>query len=419
MTPSSSSSSSSCCKGGFCELTLSSNNASNNNNASSNKANNNASSSTSITLSKRQQRLQRSKCQRENAIRLLSWILTTEEYTLLEENGDLIRLRIKHHPSSSSSLSSGCQKKKKKQGGDGEKSDTGYWIAKQEITLANKEYRPDLARLAFAEYQSSSTSLSSSCDDLLDNDANFNNTSASVARDVAASSCTNNHAISGPAFITEPPSSHHANDKKNDGDVLVCGTCFNVYTLLRQARDLLASYEHDQTNEVEASTANGENVDDVQEGASNNQLLVEKNNNLAVNNTGDTTTTPTDNLLQRSSTEGQHSSVWNNNNKSVATTAVSSSASFHGPISPSHNNNHKRSGTAAKSNRKAKRKKREQKQKEENSKIHILLAESDEVCLCCVSIFLVCQKCVAIVILPTTTRTSPYNRQLTNWPNDC
>ena len=230
--------------------------------------------------------------------------------------------------------------------------------------------------------------MSSSCDNLLDNDANCNNKSPSVARDAAASSC---NAISGPAYITEPPSSHHANDKKKDGDVLVCGTCFNVYTLLRQARDLLASYEHGQTNDVEASTANGENIDDVQEGASNNQLLVEKNNNLAVNNTGDTTTTPTNNLLQRSSTEGQHSSVWNNN-KSVATTAVSSSASFHGPISPSHNNNNKRSCTAAKSNRKARRKKREQKQKEENSKIHILVAESDEVCLCCISMFLVCQK---------------------------
>ena len=72
------------------------------------------------------------------------------------------------------------KKKKNKQGGDGEKSDTGYWIAKQDITLANKEYRPDLARLAFAEYQSSSTSLSSTCDDLLDG-GNCNNKSPSVS----------------------------------------------------------------------------------------------------------------------------------------------------------------------------------------------------------------------------------------------
>ena len=115
-----------CCKGGFCELVLPNNNAppppppfSNNNKGAS-------------SLSKREKRLQKSR-ERDRAIRLLKWVLTENEYSSLEESGDLVRLRVKPNG----------------------RDDDGHWIDGEAVNLARKEHRPDLARLAFAEFQSS------------------------------------------------------------------------------------------------------------------------------------------------------------------------------------------------------------------------------------------------------------------------
>ena len=101
-----------------------------------------------------------------------------------------------------------------------EKKDEGYWINGNDVKLAKIEHRPDLARLAFAEYQSS---ISGSGDGGVE---------------CTSSVCSS---YGGPKHVMEPNS-----QSRNDGDVLVCGVCFNVYTLLSQARDLLASYDNNK-----------------------------------------------------------------------------------------------------------------------------------------------------------------------------
>ena len=323
------------CQGGFCELILPNNNKT-------------YPLSKKTTLSKREKRLQKS-YQREQSIKLLKWVLTTQEYETLDETGDLIRLRScvttnkKQQTKSSSqqlqgessSEKSSVNKKKN------EKEEEGYWINGQDVKLAKIEHRPDLARLAFAEYQSS---IGGSGDDGVEC------TSAAVC-----------NSYGGPKHVIEPNSQN-----RNDGDVIVCGVCFNVYTLLSQARDLLASYDSDKAV-VDEKIAD-ENAVQCEE--SNNQPPEESHTSESLDNVEETTST---NNLKRASSEGPNSSQWANKNEQIT-----SAKSFHGPISPTQQN--KRS-SSAKSNRKARRKKREKKQMEENSKIHILVAESDEVCI--------------------------------------
>ncbi|KAL7539222.1 hypothetical protein ACHAXR_009961 [Thalassiosira sp. AJA248-18] len=292
-----------CCRGGFCELVLPSNDASiNNNNKSS-------------SLSKREKRLQKSR-DRDRAIRLLKWVLTEEEYSSLEETGDLVRLRANNHGSNNY---------------DDDADADGFWMDGESVNLAKREHRPDLARLAFAEFQSSGGGG--------DSDLDNGESSPAVAHTTSQCGCSNH--------ITEPP---HAG---NEGDVVVCGACFNVYTLLAQARELLASYEldeHDSTTNMDE-----QEYDDNQPGGQPADSL---------DNMEDAPT----NKLKRSSSEGPNSLEWNATNKKSIITA----ASFHGPISPQHKSeDHK-------SNRRARRKKRDRKQMEENSKVHILVAESDE-----------------------------------------
>ena len=329
-----------CCKGGFCELVLPNNNApppppfSNNNKGAS-------------SLSKREKRLQKSR-ERDRAIRLLKWVLTENEYSSLEESGDLVRLSVKPNG----------------------RDDDGHWIDGEAVNLARKEHRPDLARLAFAEFQSS-LGVSEDGDDCDLVDVNICNDSKSAA--VSKSHASNSN---GPHHVTKPV---HAG---NDGDVVVCGVCFNVYTLLRQARAFLASYDDQQVIDEHCDeTTKLDGGDGAQDGVYSNQLDGSRQsvqNNIALDhNLEETTTLTTNNHLKRASSEGPNSSQWNDitNKKSIT-----SAASFHGPISPQHgaSSNNTRNGTA-KSNRKARRRRRERKQMEENSKIHILVAESDEV----------------------------------------
>jgi len=326
----------SCCQGGFCELILPNNNQTN---PLSNKT----------TLSKREKRLQKS-YQREQSIKLLKWVLTTQEYETLDETGDLIRLRScvntnKKETSNSQQQLQGESSSEKSSviNKKNEKKDEGYWINGNDVKLAKIEHRPDLARLAFAEYQSS---ISGSGDGGVE---------------CTSSVCSS---YGGPKHVMEPNS-----QSRNDGDVLVCGVCFNVYTLLSQARDLLASYDADEVVVDEKIADDGAQCEE-----SNNQPPGENQTSESLDNIEEIATTNNSNLLKRASSEGPNSSQWANKNDQQ----LQSAKSFHGPISPTQQN--KRSGSA-KSNRKARRKKREKKQMEENSKIHILVAESDEVCI--------------------------------------
>ena len=339
-----------CCKGGFCELVLPNNN---NNNASSQPPPPSFSNKKDAPLSKRAKRLQKSR-ERDRAIRLLKWVLTENEYSSLEESGDLVRLRVKPNG----------------------RDDDGHWIDGEAVKLARKEHRPDLARLAFAEFQSSLGVREEGVYDCDLVDVINNNDSKSSAAAMCESHSSSSNG--GPRHVTKPI---HA---ANDGDaIVVCGVCFNVYTLLRQARDFLASYDDDQQitdeqcgettkldGELDQDTPSNQQLD----GGSHQSLqnnIVREHNNLE-----ETTTLTTNNHLKRASSEGPNSSQWNDiqNKKSIT-----SAASFHGPTSPQHSaSNNKRNGTA-KSNRKARRRKRDRKQMEENSKINILVAESDEV----------------------------------------
>ena len=335
----------SCCQGGFCELILPNDNQTN---PLSNKT----------TLSKREKRLQKS-YQREQSIKLLKWVLTTQEYETLDETGDLIRLRScvnttnnrqQTKSSSQQQLQGESSAEKSSAKNKNEKEEEGCWISGQDVKLAKIEHRPDLARLAFAEFQSS---IGGCGDDGIE---------------CKSSAVCNNNSYGGPKHVIEPNSQN-----RNDGDVVVCGVCFNVYTLLSQARDLLASYDADEAVVDEDANVVDENVAQCEE--INNQPPGENHTSDSIDNIKETTST-NNNLLKRASSEGPNSSQWTNNKKDEQ---LQSAKSFHGPISPTTQQN-KRSGSA-KSNRKARRKKREKKQMEENAKIHILVAESDEVCI--------------------------------------
>jgi len=323
------------CQGGFCELVLPNNALASNNNGKG------------ASLSKREKRLQKSR-ERDRATRLLKWVLTEEEYSCLEETGDLVRLRVK------GSI-------------NGDDDDDGFWIDGNSVNLAKMEHRPDLARLAFAEFQSSGEG---GCD--LGNDKSVS---------VPSSSGVKNSIGDCFKHIAEPS---HAG---NEADVVVCGTCYNVYTLLGQARELLASAN--EMDEHDEAHMDADETDD-------NQLGHPPNDSLE--NLDDTPA----NGLKRSSTEGPNSSEWD----SAAKTPILSAASFHGPISP-HQRNDKDDPKAIKE----RRKKRDRKQMEENSNIHILVAESDEVCIGVPTY--VMHEHVSFFC----THNALFHRQPTSWPN--
>ncbi len=318
-----------CCRGGFCELVLP------NDNSFSVLDTTNAAAATiltkkgaSSTLSKRKKRLQNS-LERERIIGLLKWVLTTEEYARLEETGDLVRLRANKSQGNTTTVS----------GSDNYHNQCGFWIDAGSVDLAKKEHRPNLARLAFTEYQSSGSS-----DHQCDSDG------GSVL----------NITISVPSTAG------------NEGDVAVCGICFNVYTLLKQARKLLAS-QHRVTKDQDETTT----CLDVRQESGNNQPA-----SIAANDPPDGKGGALTKKLSKASGKGPTNSSQRDSPSSNK--QASSSAPGLGPISPQHK---LRDNDNLMSKRKEKQRKRDRNKLEKNSKIHILVAETDEVCIVMVMLY--------------------------------
>jgi len=304
-----------CCRGGFCELVLPKDDNNSLVNGNGHLPNNKKGAA---SLSKREKRLQNS-LERERIIGLLKWVLTNEEYLQLEETGDLVRLRAVNKKSTSQGG-----------GGDGDASvakssdhHDGFWIDGESVNLAKKEHRPNLARLAFAEFQSLSSS---------------------------------NHHYSSSSDDSEPTTIALPTCSGNEGDVAVCEVCFNVYTLLKQARKLLLASSHRVTEE-DQDEANGNNPP--ADKAANNSALNGKIGG-ATNKLGKHTS----NVPIRSSKEPASSS---------------SAVPGRGPTTSPQHKSDDNDNNQLKSKRKEKQKKRDRDKMEKNAKIHVLVAESDEV----------------------------------------
>ena len=283
------------CQGGFCHLHLPA-------------ATDLPSCSSKQSLSKREKRLLRS-IQRDRATKLLQWTLREEEYSRLEENGDLVRLRVND-----------CKS-------DG----IGSWVKDETVQLARKEHRPELAQLAFAEFASQ------------------------LDEDLANAS----HASSGSASVLLSLPSE--GDEGTHGEFLVCGICSTVYDLLEQARVFLNS-----SDEIRQQDDDVEKIDDG-ECKSTEPPKLDSDLNETIEQVDDIP----NNILKKSKTEGPNSMKWIEANQQASSPLQSRSPSFHGPISASSEAAH-----ASFVGRK-----RDRKQMEENSKIRILVAESDEVSL--------------------------------------
>ena len=283
------------CQGGFCHLHLPA-------------ATDLPSCSSKQSLSKREKRLLRS-IQRDRATKLLQWTLREEEYSRLEENGDLVRLRVND-----------CKS-------DG----IGSWVKDETVQLARKEHRPELAQLAFAEFASQ------------------------LDEDLANAS----HASSGSASVLLSLPSE--GDEGTHGEFLVCGICSTVYDLLEQARVFLNS-----SDEIRQQDDDVEKIDDG-ECKSTEPPKLDSDLNETIEQVDDIP----NNILKKSKTEGPNSTKWIEANQQASSPLQSRSPSFHGPISASSEAAH-----ASFVGRK-----RDRKQMEENSKIRILVAESDEVSL--------------------------------------
>lgn len=253
------------CQGGFCHLHLPTPN---------NIPSCNISHNSNQSLSKREKRLIKS-YQRERAIKVLKWALRDEEYSRLEDNGDLVRLRV-NNASDSNSEKNG-----------------GYWIHGSAIQLARKEHRPELAQLAFAEFVSQ-----------LDEDMSC------TARD------------SDPVMLEQPPS-------KEDDNVLVCGVCSTVYHLLEHARELLTSHDEiqqQQDGEMMESESASQNNDNGE--CNNGSKVADENVSATINRVDDVP----NNSLKRSKTYGAQSKEWGEANMQQSSPLQSRSPSFHGPV---------------------------------------------------------------------------------------
>ena len=354
-----------CCQGGFCELVL----PGTSDDSSSSSTSNNYSSSGSRSsnkdmlksLSKRERRLQKSR-ERDSAIRLLKWVLTEEEYSALEETGDLVRLKVKECPGDANVVTATTANTVTTTNKCNNAAAVGCWIDGASVILAKREHRPVLARLAYVEFQSSQS---------MEAYSNNSTTDEGGGDDMANFKMFNDSCE--PCAVTEPSYAG------NDSDVIVCRICYNVYNLLGQARGFLASIhaeEAERHNSIQAALGVGidEKEDKEQDNnACNNQPPENETaagNSDAIVEGGDVPP----NLLTRSSSEGPNSPKWTTSSTTMlAKEPLTRSATFHGPISPSN------ASESKKSKRKAKRKERDRKQMEENAKIFILVAESDEV----------------------------------------
>jgi hypothetical protein len=278
------------CQGGFCSLVLPHDGETNNNHGYTSVFNKQANS-----LSKGEKRLKRSR-QRDRAIRLLQWVLTDEEYSTLEDSGDLVTLRVND---------SKCDYDKE-----------GYWVDDASVILARREHRPELARLAFAEFRSSLGGDGDCC---------------GLDGDCAAGGCADANTV------LEPCSSG------NEGDVIVCSNCCNVYGLLRQARALLNTQERNDQDEADSA---------------------------------DTCEEPRE--VGPSSTQQEEAA---SPSKKVASKQKSSYLMHTQSSTNPSQNDDDNTKPRKKKKKRSKRRKRNRKQLEENSNVHILVAEADEVSL--------------------------------------
>ena len=279
------------CQGGFCSLVLPHENDTNNKQGYTSVLKKQQSHSSS----KGERRLRRSR-QRQRAILHLQWVLTDEEYSTLEESGDLVTLRVN----------------------DREDENDECWVDEASIILAKREHRPELARLAFAEFRSSTLGDAGNNCCGLDGDC-------AAGGGGYANACT----------ILEPGSA----DKK--GYVTVCSNCYNVYDSLKQARALLNRQER---NDLEEERDASETFD-----IGKNEQPAPKNGLVCQNEK--------DEMDEECPIQ------------------VSSSSN---PSRVEDDNNHSKPAKKKKKKR-SKRRRRNKKQLEENSKVRILVAESDEV----------------------------------------
>lgn len=293
------------CQGGFCSLVLPPDGDNNNNHGYTSVFKKQAN-----TLSKGEKRLKRSR-QRDRAIRLLQWVLTDEEYSTLDSSGSLVKLRVN----------------------DSERDDEkeGYWVDEASIILARKEHRPELAKLAFAEFRSSLGGGGGSGD------------CCGLDGDCAAGG----GGYANANTVLEPCS------PGNDDDMIVCGNCYNVYSSLKQARVLLVRQERNDQEEEGVASAD----------------------TLCVRETGHSSSSG-NNISTPQKDASCHSQKKASNDHGKKSNYPMDPQVSTNPSTNDDVNHHK---PKKKKKKRSKRRKRNRKQMEENSKVHILVAESDEV----------------------------------------
>lgn len=277
------------CQGGFCSLVIPHDGENNNHHGYTSVFNKQSNS-----LSKGEKRLRRSR-QRDRAIRLLQWVLTDEEYSILDGSGDLVTLRVND-----------CKRDDDKE---------GYWMDEASVILARREHRPELARLAFAEFRSSLGGAGDCCG--LDGDCAAGGGGYANANTVLKPCCSG-----------------------NEGEVIVCSNCYNVYNSLSQARVLLNRQERNDEEEK------GDSADTLPESRETEEV---------------------------SQKEASYPSA------GTAPEKMGNCEIHNKPSGNPSRNDDDNDKPKKKKKKRSKRKKRNRKQLEENSKVHILVAESDEV----------------------------------------
>ena len=302
------------CQGGFCSLVLPHDDGEetiNNNNGYTS-----VFSKRARSLSKGEKRLRRSR-QRDRAIRLLQWVLTVEEYSTLENSGDLVTLRVNDT---------------KRDDDDDDDDKEGCWVDEASILLARREHRPELARLAFAEFRSSLGGGGGDCCGGLDGDC-------------AAGGGGGGYANANANTVLEPCSSG------SEGDVIVCSNCYNMYGSLRQARALLNNTQERNDKEEEDSA---DTFEPREAAVSSSSEIV-------------STTQQKDALSPSKKAVSQKESSYQMHTQSSSTN----------PSQSQHDDDNPK--PKKKKKKRSKRRKRNRKQLEENSKVHILVVEADEV----------------------------------------
>ena len=155
--------------------------------------------------------------------------------------------------------------------------------------------------------------------------------------------------------MSAPPPVALPNEDGSEGDVAVCGVCFDVHALLGRARDVLASYEEEEEEgQVEddddvggydgmgvrvVDSDGGEGCDNQPEAgtmdAEEEAGTMDAEDLGIVDGAGDVPAPP-----RRGSSEGPNGPRWEMaKGKGERTHEIASAVSFHGPIPPHHGRN--------------------------------------------------------------------------------